>query len=235
MRLESAMRRRWNFNHFHLHKHPHRSEIETILEKAIRYAPVKNSVYHFKIDVYGPEWSEEKEALNENAGFFDESQKRDRFNSQVLAPWLLVFRPSPYHYKSGLDDDDNPHTAAACAGIFGYCVSLLANDRGLDASFMKCFGCQRETKGVIANSIANKSRDFYFMIGIGYYDLSKINDEFLLRDEINIRPDTRPHVKRIFRKLIKRYIHVSFLARRMYRYFRKRQKPKEIENIVTWH
>ena len=73
------------------------------------------------------------------------------------------------------------------------------------------------------------------MIGIGHYDLSKVNDEFLLRDEINIRPDTRPHVKRLIRKLIKRYIHIGFLARRMYRYFRKRQKPKEIENIVTWH
>ena len=234
MRLESAMRRRWNFNHFHLHKHPHRSEIETILEKAIRYAPVKNSVYHFKIDVYGPEWSEEKEALNENAGFFDDWQGRERSNSQVLAPWLLVFRKSLYHYRSGLEDNDDPNTAAACAGIFGYCISLLANDRGLDASFMKCFGCQ--DKEVVTNKIANKSKEFYFMLGIGHYDLSKINDEFFLYDRMTRAIDEPVSKKRkLIRKLIRRFVHTNVLSRWLYRYFRRREKPQEIENIVTWH
>ena len=99
---------------------------------------------------------------------------------------------------------------------------------------MKCFGCQ--DKEVVTNKIANKSKEFYFMLGIGHYDLSKINDEFFLYDRMTRAIDEPVSKKRKFiRKLIRGFVHTNVLSRWLYRYFRRREKPQEIENIVTWH
>lgn len=236
MNVERAMKRRWNHHHFIKDKVPSKRIVEDILEKAILYTPVKNSVWHHRIDVYGPEWLEEKEALAENAAFMDPYQKRERCNFQVCAPWLIVLRRSFYHYTApGQENNDKLETAAVMDGMYGYCVSLLANAKGIDASFMKCFGAQPE-KPVTTNKIANNTNDFIFMIGLGYYDSSKIDSEYWLSKRIKIAEDnTENPIRKKVRKFLRQCTESStYLAYRLYRYFRRQQKPKPHE-IITWH
>ena len=50
-----AMNKRRNVKTFIQDSYPEKAEIESILQETIEIAPIKNNIYNFCIDVYGPE------------------------------------------------------------------------------------------------------------------------------------------------------------------------------------
>ena len=197
MSLEKTLYRRSNFRFFKQDVIPKKEDIQNILKKSIELAPIKNDIWHFSIDVYGPSWFKEKDDLcirtvcnsetnklpwEEQVKLY-EKYKEDpkkvldgfqRYNSQVLAPYLLVYRKKPFHYdkRPKFLNKQYPYSkdvAAYGPAIHSYVVSILANDIGIDASFCKCNQDPEKITHTPLNTIL-QNKDPYLMLGLGYAD-----------------------------------------------------------------
>ena len=58
--LEKTLQKRSNITFFREDKVPERLLIEEIVEKAHTLTPHKNNLWHYEIEIYGPEYEEEK-------------------------------------------------------------------------------------------------------------------------------------------------------------------------------
>ena len=171
-----AMNKRKNVKTFIQDSYPEKAEIESILQETIEIAPIKNNIYNFCIEVYGPEHLKEKDKVVLNT--VRNLDKKDLpidllrkhyinktalFNEQVKAPYLLVYKKSLNHFNKNLFKDDYIETSAMGAMVHGYIVSVLANIRDISASFCSCFSSKDSH-----NYIINNRKDFYFLLGLGY-------------------------------------------------------------------
>lgn len=172
-----AMNKRRNVKTFIQDSYPEKAEIESILQETIEIAPIKNNIYNFCIEVYGPEHLKEKGKLVLNT--IRDLDKKDLpveilrkryinktalFNEQVKAPYLLVYKKSINHFnKNDFESGGDTEISAMGAMVHGYIVSILANRIDISASFCACF----ENKHNL-NYIINNRKDFYFMLGLGY-------------------------------------------------------------------
>jgi len=233
MTLEDALKRRHNFRFFKQTEYPKKEIIDEILKKSIEFAPIKNDIWHFSIDIYGPTWSNEKDDLcirtsckYENNLLPWEKQTKlynkwkenplntssglEKYNDQVKAPYLLVYRKSPYHHNpmNNLPTfkdvktwenrfDISKDVAAIGAGVHAYVISILANNIGLDSSFCRCIFDPKKSKGPF-NAIV-KDEQPYFTLGLGYAD-----------DELNNKVD------------------------KVFNEYKKNMKP-ELHNVIKWH
>ena len=171
-----AMNKRRNVKTFIQDSYPEKAEIESILQETIEIAPIKNNIYNFCIEVYGPEHLKEKDkvVLNTVRNLDKKdlpidllrkhyNNKTALFNEQVKAPYLLVYKKSLNHFNKNDFKDDHIETAAMGAMVHGYIVSVLANIRDISASFCSCFSSKDSH-----NYIINNRKDFYFLLGLGY-------------------------------------------------------------------
>ena len=171
-----AMNKRKNVNTFSQDSYPEKAEIESILQETIEIAPIKNNIYNFCIEVYGPEHLKEKDKVVLNT--VRNLDKKDLpidllrkhyinktalFNEQVKAPYLLLYKKSLNHFNKNDFKDDHIETGAMGAMVHGYIVSVLANIRDISASFCSCFSSKDSH-----NYIINNRKDFYFLLGLGY-------------------------------------------------------------------
>ena len=69
-----AIKNRRQIKHF-TDKIPDKAIIEEILSDTVKYAPVKNNMWNFKLQVYGPDWEEEKQKLILNGQMFLKTEK----------------------------------------------------------------------------------------------------------------------------------------------------------------
>jgi|TARA_B100000941_G_scaffold265668_1_gene220399 hypothetical protein len=180
-------------------KVPDHQEIIDSISKAHYLTPIKNGVYHYKIDVWGPSFQEEKhelavstvkgpnmfkyrESYNDKKAmeklkslykvYLDNWPKRvDNvgFNLQVLAPYLLVYRRKDILKKS-LD-------WTIQASMNAFILSTLLESKNIDVSFCRCFFHSDYLQNeIISNyNIPNQRYDeiknqVLFMLSIGYAD-----------------------------------------------------------------
>ena len=61
--LKKLMKFRENITHFREDKVPEKSQIQQILKDAHDLIPVKNNMWAYSIDVYGPEHADEKQSV----------------------------------------------------------------------------------------------------------------------------------------------------------------------------
>ena len=160
----NAMNIRSNVQSFKQDTYPTKSEIDNIIDESIAITPVKNNIYHYYIDVYGPEFIEEKIKL---------LSPMQENNEQVKAPYLLVFKKSENHFnkryfKSGLSKE----LAAMGSILHGYVISVLANKNNIQASFCACFKEDRPNE----SNIVKERKEFYYMLGLGYADKKARSD-----------------------------------------------------------
>lgn len=211
-------------------KIPPTSIIKDILENTLLHTPVKNDVYHFAVDVYGPEYEEEKRALliqticpgysltaktwnspediqyyeklfKTSAGLnyisdWDLSDIVDEYNinTQVLAPYLLVYRiypnkyvPKKRQYKQAANDSSR-HFATIQASMHAMVLSLYANIHNIDVGFCACYRSNKLNK---KNTIYNKdNNELLFFIGLGYRDENPLERNKIQHRTIN-KP--KPH------------------------------------------
>ena len=218
MSINTTLERRSNFRFFKQDVIPKKEDIINILEKSIEVAPIKNDIWHFKIDVFGPSWFNEKDDLcirtvcnketrklpwEEQVKLYGEYKKNltktrsgfERYNSQVLAPYLLVYRKEPYHFDRRTTSLRKKYpyckdVAAYGPAIHSYVVSILANDINIDASFCKCNENPKEITHTPLNTILQKD-DPFLMLGLGYADTTlnyKIDGNVKLRRQY-MRPE----------------------------------------------
>tara|TARA_Y100001963_G_scaffold158433_1_gene258053 strand:+ start:9628 stop:10305 length:678 start_codon:yes stop_codon:yes gene_type:complete len=164
--FNEVVQRRVNRRRFDIDKIPPKETIEQILKETIDIAPVKNEYYGFKLNIFGPEYAEEKKELAlltmtkrkwkwRNRGdqteeewykFIEEKydnewkrpQRYQTFNHQVRAPWLVVMVENHQTWNPNGEQQCRQHTSYM-AGVFGTMLSLVANKHEIDCSFCLCF------------------------------------------------------------------------------------------------
>ena len=116
--------------------------------------------------------------------------KNLHFNNQVRAPYLLVYtqkeniltntqKESDYYKKGRLQDVFNVDTNKGNgmwliqSGMHGILTSAFAIEKGLDASFCKCFFYNTHIHSNILRKAAKNYEGIAFLLGIGYGDYSK--------------------------------------------------------------
>ncbi len=229
------MKRRRQFR-FMTDKVPDKKIIDKIIKDALKLTPIKNNTWYFYIDIYGPEYAEEKKKFclqtachipekNYDYIYYQYSQGMPRekhiqedllpildeyyktakkspglpaFNTQVLAPYLIVFKIKKSHYdyeskhrmvnmiatgeSESIPEDEKKKSMSSVwpgASMFAYVISVLANKEGLDASFCQCFWRSNYNYNSIYN---NETDDVLFFLSIGYGDIEKSTKHKSLED-----------------------------------------------------
>ena len=180
-------------------KIPNHQEIIDTMRKAHNLTPIKNGVYDYKIDVWGPNFQKEKHDLAvstvKGGNMFKYRERHDDkktmeelkllykeyikiwpkkvdnvgFNLQVLAPYLLVYRTKDIKRKS-LD-------WTIQASMNALILSTLLENKNIDVSFCRCFfhSDYLENKIISKFNIPNQQshmikNQVLFMLSIGYAD-----------------------------------------------------------------
>ena len=215
-----AMLSRYNCTYFDQENYPNKKVIHEILERSLEKTPVFANIWHHKVDLYGPEYKDEKrklclstvedmnyrkkfdlrnngesgmvETLTPHLDNFENKIKNNQmtklgkevsFNTQVLAPYLLKFSFSHYHYGNKIIDDNNEQVrwtkikGYQSSMAHAFAVALVANYYKLEASFCGCVIQNNENK----NKIWYNDTNMIFFMGLGYKsehcyrDLKEIN------------------------------------------------------------
>ena len=112
------------------------------------------------------------------------------FNNQVRAPYLLVYtkrdqtltesQKESKYYKNGrvskifnLNQSKRSNMWLIQAGMHSILTATLAVEKGLDASFCKCFFYNTNIHSNILRKAVKNSSNIAFLLGIGYKDHSK--------------------------------------------------------------
>ena len=220
--LNELIKNRRNITYFS-DKIPDEGIIKKLLSDTLSSAPVKNNIYQYKIEVYGPEHYEAKKALllqticNSKANNvmnsillktgkvsskekIREMKKKDRedlygdiilslnewdlqdiyanykTNSQVMAPYLLVYKLHRNRYvpplralrssKNSIASKWYNRDAIVQGSMHAIILSLNASYYDIDHGFCKCYKkIEKNSKNTIFNEDGN---DLLFMLGLGY-------------------------------------------------------------------
>ena len=198
-----AIRYRRQIRHF-TDEIPEESVIKEIIEDTIKYAPVKGNLWNFKLQVYGPEWADEKQKMLKNTicvtpskpipeggveeaysiyknladtiGYSQMPWDVLRFNNQITAPYLIIARVNPNTYNMQ-KEDQNERNTAVMTGCVGATLAYLTQEKGLAGAFCNCF---KESKrlDIEPNFIVNERSDFFFTFSIGYPNKELYTKEF---------------------------------------------------------
>lgn len=239
MEFNDTFRFRRNITFFDQTRSPEKSTIEEILANAYDHVPVLQLVYPFKVDIYGPEYREEKKQLcirsvcgpqqhdyRPGGRYFGQWDRLEEifneweemcigptggrnklhqgvfFNYQIMAPYLLVYKPQLVEpTQSQLDkgfidprgglDADRKLIGHKWIGVsmHSYGVALCSADRQLHASFTKNWielENQDDNPLLMRREHEDKFFRVPFYLGIGYQD-----ERFDYRGDSNkgIKPD----------------------------------------------
>ncbi len=205
MDLHEVLYRRTN-THFKFSDNiPDKELVRSIIHTAYDTTPMKCDTYFFSIDIYGPEFKDEKNILypttirehTEKVYFDLQEDPKDAvrsysldennhlsFNNQILAPYVLAFRRNKKPTRNNsyrhpvADTIYNDFTCGTQAGMMALSIALLANEQEIDASFCGCFAKELDS---LNSKILNGDKILFFLC-LGYYDESK-------RDLINTISD----------------------------------------------
>ena len=137
-------------------------------------------------------WLEKHKNIDSKKDFDEMRKKLNKihFNNQVRAPYLLVYskrnelltdsQKNSDYYKNGrlntifnVNANTKSNMWLIQAGMHSILTSTLAVEKGLDASFCKCFFYNTNIHSNILRKASKKSSNIAFLLGIGYKDDSK--------------------------------------------------------------
>ena len=151
---------------------PKIEKIKGILDDLHIYSPSKQRVVRYHIEVYRNDDEENKKKIYR--AHVASLRENSRHNPQVLAPWLLFFRPR--FFDSGVETDSNKKTKKdnpqmwvdfyMDVGIATSHIIYSATSRGLDTGLCRCV----IFKDLIIDIIGYEPE---LVIGIGYKNNNK--------------------------------------------------------------
>lgn len=137
-------------------------------------------------------WLEDHKNIKTREDFLRMRKKLNKihFNNQVRAPYLLVYtkrdelltdsQKNSDYYKNGrlntifnVNANQRSNMWLIQAGMHSILTSTLAIEKGLDASFCKCFFYNTHIHSNILRKAAKNYEGIAFLLGIGYGDYSK--------------------------------------------------------------
>ena len=195
------MERRHQFR-FMTDKVPDKKIIDEIVSETFRLCPIKLGKWYFYIDVYGPEHYQEKRKFClqtacdipdgiDPAKLYESGGKSEK-NINELIPILDGYiedkkRQPVFAFRWNTKDQHKIQRGYHFIGasMFSYVMSVLANKKGLDASFCQCFFDNNYNYNSLYNS---ESDTTMFFLSLGYGDSS-------YHDSNEPKPDMKDVIK----------------------------------------
>ena len=154
---------------------PDKSVIDKILWELHEHSPSKQRKTPNRIDVL--DWTNQQLRRDIYAGTYTPDESPDRFNSQTLAPYLLVFSKRNLSVEEiGLNDELNDwihfhNVAWNEIGMASMFVALSALSKGIDHGFCACI---RNAKTICKEFPNMKQKDGPLVyLGLGYRSTDK--------------------------------------------------------------
>ena len=154
---------------------PDRRIIDKILWEMHEHCPSKQRKAPYRIDVL--DWSNQQLRRDIYAGTYTPDESPDRFNSQTLAPYLLVFSKRNLSVEEiGLNDELNDwihfhNVAWNEIGMASTFIALSALSKGIDSGFCACIRNAKEICKEFPN-MEQKDGPLLYM-GLGYRSNAK--------------------------------------------------------------
>ena len=215
-----ASQNRYTCSYFKQDIVPDKKIIEKIIEESLKTTPVFSNICHHEIEIYGPEYFEDKKRMAiqgvenvhlrkmfddrrkttvtgidflrdyledfieyvedgkaKNFGFRGEKNYKNNpdvfvpFNTQLMAPYLLVFKTKPHHFgkKSVTENYEETEEGVRLksfqsAMTQAYAISIIATHYNVDVGFCGCFIVNDEN----VNKIWYNDYDIIKFVGLGY-------------------------------------------------------------------
>jgi len=154
---------------------PDRRIIDKILWEMHEHCPSKQRKAPYRIDVL--DWSNQQLRRDIYAGTYTPDKDPDRFNSQTLAPYLLVFsKRNLTEEEIGINDELNDwvhfhNVAWNEIGMASTFIALSALSKGIDSGFCACIRNAKEICKEFPN-MEQKDGPLLYM-GLGYRSNAK--------------------------------------------------------------
>ena len=169
--------------------------INEIMAEVHRRSPSKQNVVQYDISIIG--W-DNKEFRNHFKQFTlkEPEQVDSLYNTQILAPWLLIFtkrqdapidRYTPSVNKDLMTAMYNEYSLVGCeVGMAAMNISLSAASRGLSTGFCKCFDLNYEHSSNILEYLGiNELKDIHLSMGLGYGSSEKRTLDLTTNEIVN--------------------------------------------------
>ncbi len=154
---------------------PDKSVIDKILWELHEHSPSKQRKTPYRIDVL--DWTNQQLRRDIYAGTYTPDESPDRFNSQTLAPYLLVFSKRNLSVEEiGLNDELNDwihfhNVAWNEIGMASMFIALSALSKGIDHGFCACI---RNAKTICKEFPNMEQKDGPLLyLGLGYRSTDK--------------------------------------------------------------
>lgn len=165
-------------------KIPDKTIIEEILNEVHMHVPVKQNNFYYSLEVFNNSDPE----LRKN--IYKTTWAGKRYNPQVLAPWLVVFKEN----HTLVNENKNYHRERIDAnmqiGMSAMFIALSAAAKGLGAGFCQCLYEQDTLKELIGDEVV-------LLMGLGYK--SKKDNYFCPIDQI-VKPVPVKNIPKIDRE-----------------------------------
>ena len=154
---------------------PDKRIIDKILWEMHEHCPSKQRKAPYRIDVL--DWTNQQLRRDIYAGTYTPDKNPDRFNSQTLAPYLLVFsKRNLTEEEIGINDELNDwihyhNVAWNEIGMASTFIALSALSKGIDSGFCACIRNQKEILKEFPN-MEQKDGPLLYM-GLGYRSNAK--------------------------------------------------------------
>ena len=215
-----ASQNRYTCSYFKQDIVPDKKIIEKIIEESLKTTPVFSNIWHHEIEIYGPEYFEDKKRMAiqgvenvhlrkmfdsrretatvtgidflrdyledfieyvedgkaKNFGFRGENHENNQdvfvpFNTQLMAPYLLVFKTKPHHFGKKTVTENYEETeegvrlkSIQSAMAQAYAISIIATHYNVDVGFCGCFIVNDEN----VNKIWYNDQNIIKFVGLGY-------------------------------------------------------------------
>lgn len=144
-----------------------------ITDEIHKYVPVKQNEFYYSIEIFDYSDADLRKRIYQTTK--TNYSDHYRYNPQVLAPWLFVFKENMELTKNNKPFQLRRNYTNMQVGMASMFVALSAIDKGLDVGFCQC---------VTDHDLLNESigHGAVLMVGVGYRSIK--DSYFCLIDEI---------------------------------------------------
>lgn len=152
---------------------PPKNLLEQIINEIHSHVPVKQNELYYSIEIFDYSNKELRKAIYQTTK--TNYSDKYRYNPQVLAPWLVVFKENHNLVNKNIGYHVERNNANLQIGMAAMFIALSAIDKGLSAGFCQCVTDRDQLNKLIGE-------DVILLMGIGYE--SKEDNYYCLIDEI---------------------------------------------------
>lgn len=134
---------------------PDNSIIEEIINEIHDHVPVKQNEFYYSLEIF------DNSNIMLRTNIYKTTWAGNRYNPQVLAPWLFVFKENHNLVNKNKGYHVERNYANLQIGMVAMFIAMSAINKGLDVGFCQCIYDQEMLKNLIGDEVV-------LLVGLGY-------------------------------------------------------------------